>query len=691
MITAAAICPPAPLLARELTGLDPVVPELRQACAAAVERLVRAGPEVVAVVGPGRRTAAWPADCRLDLSPFAPALGARDGREGPPLPLPLGLGARLLDEAGYRGTRRLESVSQDEPAAACLRLGAGLRSLGGRVGLLVMADGSACRGLRAPGYLDPRAAAFDAVLERAARTGDLNSLQTLDHVLARELLATARPGWQVLAGAMPRAAATEIRYADDPFGVFYLVAWLAGETSPGLPAVRGRVGRRDLVLFLSSTLDMPGTLRFVPCDHDHNLGGRLPPQGPPPPDLRTRLVRTRGQPGRTAAREPWGAVGLFAGGPRARATTAERRCRGRGRPPMLPFERCDEMGVSYYDALLPVREPGPGLRDMVAGIRLPYRTLASICVPAGRIVLAFVSDSARLSRMFAANWARTGTDQEPDATLYALARPACGYGLDRRWDEARWWSRDQKMMAVFRFGSYRLAKVCVRGICSAVSSDDIVFVHGCALSVGSGTDRRGVVITGSSGAGKTTLVAGLLRHPGYSVAVLNDDWGAISLSRGDSVSTGESMLHMKTGSVLALRPGFFGSAPAGSYLRDLSEGNRVARMLVSPESVYGTAWSTSATVVEHVAVVVREPAGWLPPGREGEAVRALESEGEAGLIHHHEAFFNGSLILATEDDKLREERHYRQLLGRATVSWINNCSTPQALVGNFISEIMKKR
>ena len=81
------------------------------------------------------------------------------------------------------------------------------------------------------------------------------------------------------------------------------------------------------------------------------------------------------------------------------------------------------MGVSYYDALLPVREAGAGLRSVVAGIRLPYRVLASIGVPAGRIVVAFVSDSARLSGMFAANWAQAGADAEPDATLYALARP----------------------------------------------------------------------------------------------------------------------------------------------------------------------------------------------------------------------------------------------------------------------------
>jgi len=346
------------------------------------------------------------------------------------------------------------------------------------------------------------------------------------------------------------------------------------------------------------------------------------------------------------------------------------------------------MGVSYYDALLPVREPGDGLGSAVAGLRLPYRVLASVCVPGGRIVVAFVSDSARLSGMFAANWAPAETDAEPDATLYALARPACAYGLDGRWDAARWWSRDHKMMMAFGFGSYRLAKVCVRGICSAVSGDDILFLHGCALSVGAGTDRRGVVITGSSGAGKTTLVAGLLRHPEYAAAVLNDDWGAISLSRGDSVSTGERMLHMKAGSVLALRPGFFTSAPAGSYSRDLSERDRAARVLVSPGSVYGTAWSTSATVVEHVAVVVREPADWLPPGREGEAIRALESGGEVGLAHHHEAFFNGSLILTAEDDKLREEQRYKRLLGRTAVSWINNCGSAEDLVRNFISAVM---
>jgi hypothetical protein len=347
------------------------------------------------------------------------------------------------------------------------------------------------------------------------------------------------------------------------------------------------------------------------------------------------------------------------------------------------------MGVSYYDTLLPIREPGAGLPGMLAGLQLPYRVLGSIGVAAGRVMVALVSDSSRLSRMFAANWAPAGSGQEPDATLYALARPACSYGLAETWNRARWWSREHKTMVIFGSGSYRLVKVCVRGICSAVTGDDMLFLHGCALSVGARTDRRGVIITGSSGAGKTTLVAGLLRHPEYQVAVVNDDWGSVCLDSGTSASTGEKMLHMKSSSVQALRPGFFATAPAGSYEPDLSEPDRAARVLVLPEIVYGTAWNITAVTVQHVAVVVREHAGWLPPATGGEAVRILEREGGSGLVHHHEAFFNGSLILMSQADTLREERRYRRLLGRATISWINNCSTPEALVGNFIAMAMK--
>jgi hypothetical protein len=224
MIAVAALCPSPPLLCPQLTGRTPVLPELRAACAEVVGRLLGQDPDVVVVVGPGPAAGTWDAGSRLDLAAFAPGL-ADPGTGG--VPLALGLGAMLLDEAGYRGLRRLQAVGHDEPARACAKLGAELAGSGARAALLVMGDGSARRTLKAPGYLDPRAAGFDSGVERAIRTGDLAALLELDQVLARDLMATGRPAWQVLAGAMPAPApATEVLYCDDPFGVAYLVAYL---------------------------------------------------------------------------------------------------------------------------------------------------------------------------------------------------------------------------------------------------------------------------------------------------------------------------------------------------------------------------------------------------------------------------------------------------------------------------------
>jgi hypothetical protein len=90
-----------------------------------------------------------------------------------------------------------------------------------------------------PGHQDPRATEFDAAIENAVRTGDLSALQALDQHLASELLATARPAWQVLAAAMPSpGVGGRILYADAPLGVYYLVACLAGVAPAPPGAVR---------------------------------------------------------------------------------------------------------------------------------------------------------------------------------------------------------------------------------------------------------------------------------------------------------------------------------------------------------------------------------------------------------------------------------------------------------------------
>ncbi len=156
------------------------------------------------------------------------------------LPSAPGIGAYLLDQAGYHGRRLIWSVSADEPVSGCRKLGADLADGSTRTALLAIGDGSARRGPRAPGHLDERAHDFDAEVERAMRAGDLTALLDLDPALARELMATGRPAWQVLAGALEGVAglAAEVQYAGDPFGVAYLVATLRPSVPRGSAAQR---------------------------------------------------------------------------------------------------------------------------------------------------------------------------------------------------------------------------------------------------------------------------------------------------------------------------------------------------------------------------------------------------------------------------------------------------------------------
>jgi hypothetical protein len=217
---------------------------LREACAAAIAGLLGGTPDVVTVVAPGPLTAAWPGNGRLNVAAFGglpapssePPRAVSDICSPEPadavsdicsLPPAAGIGAYLLDQAGYQGPRVIWTVSEDEPPAGCRKLGAELAADGQRTALLVLGDGSARRGPKAPGAFDERAAGFDADVVRAVRDADLDALLALDPALARDLMATGRPAWQVLAGALAGPpVSTEIRYTDDPFGVFYLVASL---------------------------------------------------------------------------------------------------------------------------------------------------------------------------------------------------------------------------------------------------------------------------------------------------------------------------------------------------------------------------------------------------------------------------------------------------------------------------------
>ncbi len=222
MIAAAAACPHPPLLFRELTGEQDVAAEIRAACHAALTSAIAVAPDVVVVVGGDRRTASWDPG----LAPEVRGFGTTDPRPvSPGLPLSLGVASRLLVETGWHGPVRMHAVACDAGREEVDALAAEVASAGERVAVLVMGEGSARRGEKAPGYIDERAFGFDEVTGRALRSGDLTALAAMDPGLAAELMVTGRAPFGVLAAAVSGAPArAEVLYQDDPWGVMYFVA-----------------------------------------------------------------------------------------------------------------------------------------------------------------------------------------------------------------------------------------------------------------------------------------------------------------------------------------------------------------------------------------------------------------------------------------------------------------------------------
>lgn len=241
-VLAAAVCPHPPLLVPAVAaGAAFELDALRIACAAVVRRLVDFEPETVVVVGDspvaldedesafGSLTA-YGVDVRVG-APADSSTSADAESVGPPLPLSLTVGAWLLDQAGWSGPRRYLGLMDATTSEGAAALGAALAVDAGRVAVLVMGDGSARRSTTAPGYLDARAALFDATVASALATADAAALLSLDADLATQLLAAGRASWQVLGGLISADASTSGRsWTGDlladvaPYGVGYLVA-----------------------------------------------------------------------------------------------------------------------------------------------------------------------------------------------------------------------------------------------------------------------------------------------------------------------------------------------------------------------------------------------------------------------------------------------------------------------------------
>ncbi|MDG9713944.1 class III extradiol dioxygenase subunit B-like domain-containing protein [Streptomyces sp. DH10] len=244
MLVAAAVCPCPPLLVPGVAaGAAPELDAARAACTDALGVLAAARPGRLVVVGPVESTGpeTYPEGARGSFRGFGVDLDVRlgQGDEGPSaeqgdegssaeqrLPYSLAVAAWLLERTGWSDAP-VEGLGVGDRLAPerCARIGRDLATRAERVALLVMGDASACRTLKAPGYLDERAAPFDAEVARALGTADMAALTTLGTGLARELKASGRAPWQVLAGAAEGAdLGGSLLYEDAPYGVGYIVA-----------------------------------------------------------------------------------------------------------------------------------------------------------------------------------------------------------------------------------------------------------------------------------------------------------------------------------------------------------------------------------------------------------------------------------------------------------------------------------
>ncbi|MFF4757547.1 class III extradiol dioxygenase subunit B-like domain-containing protein [Streptomyces sp. NPDC001292] len=234
MLVAAAVCPCPPLLVPEVAaGAAPELDSARAACTDALGVLAAARPDLLVVVGPAEASGRGPQPegSRGSFRGFGVDLEVRLGRDtgtgsAAELPPSLAVAAWLLERTGWSDAP-VEGLGVGEPLPPerCAAAGRDLATRAGRVALLVMGDASARRTLKAPGYLDERAEPFDAGVARALGEADTSALMALDVELARELKASGRAPWQVLAGAAEGAGLSgALLYDDAPYGVGYLVA-----------------------------------------------------------------------------------------------------------------------------------------------------------------------------------------------------------------------------------------------------------------------------------------------------------------------------------------------------------------------------------------------------------------------------------------------------------------------------------
>jgi hypothetical protein len=229
VIVAAPLLPHPPRLQRELGGLHDSVPELRQVAHEAVRAVLPHVDRVVVVGAADRKGPDWSMGWPAEVHGFGPSTSSA----GAAVPLSLGVGLRALEEAGWSGPVGQLALGWDEADVDIDEIAGELATGADPTALVVLGDGSARRGEKAPGYLDDRAFAFDDAIAGALAEGDARGLRDLDVELASDLMVFGRTAFRLLGAVALRQGGPQqarLLLREDPFGVSYFVAtWTFGD------------------------------------------------------------------------------------------------------------------------------------------------------------------------------------------------------------------------------------------------------------------------------------------------------------------------------------------------------------------------------------------------------------------------------------------------------------------------------
>lgn len=225
-MTSVAFVPGAPLLVPEVgVGQSDDLDGWRAESVRAVrDALVGVSRAVVVAGGDASRRVAGPALASMRGFGVDLEVGQPGGSE---VGWQAGIGLWLLGEAGWSGPVSVVEVATGSESDASGAIRAALGESGGSA-LVVVADGSAGRGPKAPGYIIEGSEEFDDHVVSALAGADAARLASLDLREGARVMAAGAPVWAAVgAGVGSESFGADVRQVGAPLGVSYAVAvWL---------------------------------------------------------------------------------------------------------------------------------------------------------------------------------------------------------------------------------------------------------------------------------------------------------------------------------------------------------------------------------------------------------------------------------------------------------------------------------